>query len=153
MALRNVVLEGEDILRKKCREVTDFSEKITTLLDDMAETMYHNNGVGLAAPQVGILKRMFVIDVGEGLIEVINPKIICEEGSQEDIEGCLSCPGEHGLVVRPMNVTVVGKNRHGNDISVQGEGLFARALCHETDHLNGIIFKDKAERMLTSDEL
>ncbi len=146
MALRNIVKEGDPVLRKTSRSVLNFDEKLAILLDDMKETMYKAEGVGLAAPQVGILRRVCIIDVGDGLVELINPVIEEEEGSQEGSEGCLSCPGESGVVIRPMKVTVRAQDRNGNTFKVTGEELKARAFCHEIDHLNGIIYKDKVIR-------
>ena len=143
MALRNIRKLGDDILRKKCRPVETIDERILTLLDDMAETMYNANGVGLAAPQIGILKRIVVIDIGEGLIELINPEIVSVEGNVKDIEGCLSVPGKCGYVVRPETVTVSALNRNGEKIIITGSGLLAKAFCHELDHLDGIVFVDK----------
>lgn len=146
MALRNIVKEGDPVLRKTSRSVLSFDEKLAILLDDMKETMYKAEGVGLAAPQVGILRRVCIVDVGDGLVELINPVIEEEEGSQEGSEGCLSCPGESGVVIRPMKVTVRAQDRNGNTFKVTGEELKARAFCHEIDHLNGIIYKDKVIR-------
>lgn len=143
MALRNIVKEGDPTLRKISRSVLNFDEKLWTLLDDMAETMYNADGCGLAAPQVGILRRVCIIDVGEGVLELVNPVVEAEEGVQEETEGCLSCPGEYGTTKRPMKVTVRAQDRNGNTFTVEGEGLKARALCHEIDHLNGILYKDK----------
>ncbi|WP_027623408.1 peptide deformylase [Clostridium lundense] len=143
MALRNIRKYGDDLLRKKSRTVEKIDGRINTLLDDMLETMYENNGVGLAAPQVGILKRVVVIDIGEGPLFLINPEILETEGSYIDEEGCLSIPGEQGEVERPYRVKVKALNREGKEIIVEGEELLARALCHEIDHLNGILFVDK----------
>jgi len=143
MALRNIRKLGDDILRKKCRPVETIDEKILTLLDDMAETMYAANGVGLAAPQIGVLKRIVVIDIGDGLIELINPEITHFEGNIKDTEGCLSVPGKYGYVVRPAKVKVSALNRDGDKIEIEGEGMLAKALCHELDHLDGIVFVDK----------
>lgn len=143
MALRNIVKEGDPTLRKVSRSVINFDDKLAQLLDDMAETLYDADGVGLAAPQVGILRRICIVDVGDGLIELINPVIIEESGKQEGGEGCLSCPGEYGVVIRPNKVTVRAQDRHGNSFTVTGEELKARAFCHEIDHLNGILYKDK----------
>ncbi len=148
MAFRNIVREGDPVLRKVSRPVEQFDERLWTLLDDMAETLYRAEGAGLAAPQVGILRRVVVIDVGEGLIELINPVIIKKSGRQEEVEGCLSCPGQSGITRRPKRVTVQAQDRHGNPITLSGEGLLARAFCHELDHLDGILFKDHAVRML-----
>lgn len=153
MALRNIVKTGDEVLLKKCRPVEKFDAKLGALLDDMAETMNAANGVGLAAPQVGILRRVVTIDVGEGLIELINPVITKMSGKQEGQEGCLSFPGEWGIVERPMKVTVRAFDRHGNEFEMTGEGLLARAFCHEIDHLNGIVFTTRASHMLTPEEL
>lgn len=152
MAIRNIVKEGDDVLRKASRPVESFDEKLATLLDDMAQTMHNADGVGLAAPQVGILRRAVVIDIGEGVIELVNPVIVSAEGEQEGQEGCLSCPGEWGIVKRPNKVTVEAQDRHGKKIRVSGEELLARAMCHELDHLDGIIFKDVATRMIDPEE-
>jgi peptide deformylase len=143
MALRNIRKLGDDILRKKCRKVEEIDHRIKTLLDDMAQTMYEANGVGLAAPQIGILKRIAVIDVGDGIIELINPEIISVYGSEVADEGCLSVPGKYGKVERPTEVTVRATDRDGSEYEITGEGLLARALCHEIDHLDGIVFVDK----------
>lgn len=153
MAIRNVVKEGDEVLRKTARPVTDFNERLHILLDDMAETMYKENGCGLAANQVGILRRVVVIDTGEGLIELVNPEIIKKSGSQQEVEGCLSCPGEYGITKRPMKVTVKAFDRFGNEKIYEGEGLLARAFCHELDHLDGVLYKDNVIRMLSPDEL
>lgn len=153
MAIRNIVKEGDEVLRKQSREVTVFDQRLWELLDDMAQTMYKANGVGLAAVQVGVLKRVVVIDIGEGLVELVNPEIVKTKGKVVDLEGCLSSPGEYGMVSRPKKVEVKAQDRNGNPISVKGEDLMARALCHEIDHLSGRIFKDLAERMLSPQEL
>lgn len=146
MAIRNIRKEEDPVLRKISKPVDTIDDKIITLLDDMIETMYDADGVGLAAPQVGILKRVIVIDIGEGVIELINPEIIAEDGVQCDNEGCLSLPGITEEVARPRTVKVKGFDRFGNEIIVEGEELLARALCHEIDHLNGILFIDRAEK-------
>lgn len=152
MALRNLRYEGDELLAKKSREITQINDRLLQLLDDMAETMYKEEGVGLAAPQVGILRRCVVIDVGEGLVKLINPEIVSAEGEAESMEGCLSVPDFVGLVKRPEKVTVKAQNEKGEDITVEGEGFFAKALCHEIDHLNGIIFTDIAEEVYTKEE-
>lgn len=144
MAIRNILTEENPRLRKKCKVVKEIDDRVITLLDDMAETMYSAKGVGLAAPQVGILKRIVVIDTGDGLYEFINPEIIASEGEQIDEEGCLSVPDETAEVLRPNKVTLKALNRNGEEITVTGEELFARAMCHELDHLEGILFIDKA---------
>lgn len=143
MAIRNIVKQGDPILRKVCRSVLNFDEKLAVLLDDMIETMYDADGCGLAGPQVGMLKRVCVIDVGEGPIELVNPVIEKEEGEQFESEGCLSLPGQSGVTKRPARVTVHAQNRNGESVKVVGEGLLARALCHEIDHLNGVLYIDK----------
>ena len=145
MALREIVQIGEPVLRKKAKKVEVIDEKILQILDDMADTMYNADGVGLAAPQVGILKRIVVIDIGDGLLELINPEIIEMSGEQTGEEGCLSLPGKVGQVTRPMHVVCKALDRDMNEITVTGEGLLARAICHETDHLEGILYKDKVE--------
>lgn len=146
MALRQIVQVGDPVLRKKSKTVEKIDSKIIQLLEDMTETMYEADGVGLAAPQVGVLKRVVVIDIGEGVIELINPEIIEVRGEQLDEEGCLSVIGESGLVRRPNYVKVKGLNRYGKEIILEGTELLARAFCHEIDHLEGIIFTDKIEK-------
>ncbi len=153
MAIRQIVKEGDDVLTKKCRTVEKFDERLAILIDDMIETLHLSNGVGLAAPQVGILKRVVVIDVGEGVIELVNPKIIAYSGEQETLEGCLSCPGEWGITKRPDYVKVKAQDRFGNEFTIEGRELLAKAFCHELDHLEGIIFKQVALRMLTPEEI
>ncbi len=156
MALRNIVKDGDAILGKKCRPVERFDKKLHTLLDDMAETMHQANGVGLAAPQVGMLRRVAVVDISpekDGVIELVNPKIIAYSGEQEGNEGCLSFPGQWGIVKRPLYVKVKAQDRFGEEFTVEGEELLARAFCHEIDHLNGVVFKEVAERMLTKKEI
>ena len=153
MALGKIVTEGDDILLKKCRPVEKFDQKLWDLLDDMAETLYDSGGVGLAAPQIGMMRRICIIDVGDGLIEFINPEIISTEGMHECVEGCLSSPGEYGLVNRPVKVVSKAFDRDGNEFTVEGEDLFAQAMCHEFDHLDGILFKSKVTRMLREDEI
>lgn len=143
MAIRNIVKYGDEILEKKCRRVEKIDERIKILLDDMLETLYKADGVGLAAPQVGVLKRIAVIDIGEGPIILINPEIVSEEGSQTGNEGCLSYPGKYGEVTRPMKVTVKAEDGDGSLRTIEGEGLLARALCHEIDHLDGHMFIEK----------
>lgn len=143
MAIRNILKDGDETLRKKSRKVDKIGKRELTLIEDMIETMYDANGVGLAAPQVGILKRIIVIDIGEGLVELINPEIVKYDGQQIDNEGCLSIPGVTGEVKRPNRVVVRGLNREGQLIEVEGEELMARAICHEIDHLDGILFTDK----------
>lgn len=143
MALRNIRKYGDSILRKKSRKVDDINERIHVLLNDMEETLYEEDGVGLAAPQVGVLKRVIVVDVGQGILKLVNPEIIYSEGKAVDIEGCLSIPGNQGRVERPQKVKVKALNEKGEEVIIEGEDLLARALCHEIDHLNGILFIDK----------
>ncbi len=143
MALRNIRTKEDPILYKKCREVEKFDQSLSTLIDDMFETMQYEEGVGLAAPQVGVLKRVLVINVGDGNIELVNPVIVETKGEQREQEGCLSFPGEFGTTLRPMFVVIEGKNRKGETVKYSGEGLKARAFCHETDHLDGIVFKSR----------
>ena len=146
MALRNIRQLGDDILRKKCRPVENIDDKIVQLLDDMAETMYKAEGVGLAAPQVGILRRYCIVDVGDGIIELINPVIDKESGSQEGQEGCLSIPGRYEDVVRPMKVKIHAQDRNGKPFKLTAEGFKARAICHEIDHLDGILYIDRIKK-------
>lgn len=161
MALRNILKDGEPRLRKTSRVVTDFNERLHQLLDDMRETLLDAGGVGLAAPQVGVLRDVvLVMDTNredlteeEQIIELINPRIVEQSGTQTGPEGCLSVPGEYGVVTRPENVTVTAQDRYGNEFTVSGCGLTARCFCHEIDHLSGVLFTDLAERMLTPEEL
>ena len=154
MAKRSIIRLGEDdILRKHCRAVERFDGRLAALLDDMAETMYDADGVGLAAPQVGILKRAVVIDVGDGLIELVNPEILRTEGAVVGAEGCLSIPGRRCTVERPEKVVVAAQNRDGKAIQLEAEGLLAVAMCHEIDHLDGIVYTEVMERFLTEEEL
>ena len=144
MATRNIVQMGDEVLRKKCFEVTEINDKIITLLDDMKETLEKAQGAGLAAPQVGVLRRVFVVSVDGEYYECINPEIIKTSGSQIGEEGCLSVKGKYGTVERPMKVTVKALDRNGKEFTVKAEGFMARAFCHENDHLNGILYVDKA---------
>ncbi len=154
MAKLNIVKDGDPILHKISRPVDAITPKILTLLDDMTETMREANGCGLAAVQVGILRRIVVIEVEEGHVyELINPQIIKREGNQQEMEGCLSIPGKYGITSRPESVTVKATDRNGKSFELTGSGLLARAICHETDHLDGILFTDHALRILTSEEL
>jgi peptide deformylase len=160
MARRNILTAGEPTLNKKCRPVTQFDGRLHQLLDDMAETLSNENGVGLAAPQVGILRRAVIVletnvddEQEEYIIELINPEIIESSGEQYGAEGCLSVPGEFGLVKRPYKVKVRAQNRYGEWFEVEGEGLTGRCFCHELDHLEGILFTEKCDRMLTQEEL
>lgn len=144
MAIRNVVQVGDDVLRQKCFPVEEFDEKLWKLLDDMKETVKKEDGAGLAAPQVGVLRRLAVVDVEEGYFEFINPVIVSQKGEQSGWEGCLSVRGKSGIVSRPMKVTVVYQDRNGEKQTVKAKGFFARAICHELDHLDGILYIDKA---------
>lgn len=160
MALRNILTKEQPGLYKHCRPVTDFNPRLHQLLDDMRETLLDANGVGLAAPQVGVLRRAVLVietNVPEGeserVIELINPEILESSGEQDGPEGCLSVPGEYGLVKRPMHVKVRAQDRNGAFFEAEGEGLTARCFCHEIDHLEGIVFTSRAERMLSEEEL
>ena len=147
MGLRNIILEDLNLLRRKSKEVLEFDAKLNVLLDDMKETLnYKRNAVGLAAPQIGVLRRVVVIDVGEGVIELVNPEIVETKGEQIGLEGCLSFPERFENVKRPSFVKVKAFNRKGLEFVVEGQGLLARALCHEIDHLNGIVFLDVAQQ-------
>ena len=143
MAIREIVTKGSPILRKVCRTQLNLDDRLAMILDDMAETMYKAEGVGLAAVQVGILKRVVLVDVGDGLIELINPEIIEVDGEQFGAEGCLSLPGKSGYTIRPMTVKVKAQNRNGNWCVYKGTELKARAFCHEIDHLDGTLYIDK----------
>ena len=152
MALRKMRYRDDEVLYKKCKEVKNFDKKLEILLDDMYETMQKSNGVGLAAPQIGILKRVAVIDIGEGRIELINPEIIEKSGSQTGNEGCLSFPGVWGEVERPMYVKVKASDRNGKEFVIEGEELLARAICHECDHLDGVVFTSHVIKFVDLDE-
>ena len=145
MAIRTIRKFGDDVLRKKCREIDEIDERLLTLIEDMKETMYEAEGVGLAAPQVGILKRLFVIDIGEGPLVFINAEILETSGSQTDEEGCLSLPGETKEVIRPNYVKARALNEKGEEFEIEAEELLARAILHEYDHLNGTLFIDRVK--------
>ena len=154
MALRKIVTVGDPVLTKKCRPVTKFDERLATLIDDMIETMHDANGVGLAGPQVGVLRRVVVVDTGEEDLELVNPEIVeTGEETQTGLEGCLSLPGEYGIVTRPNFVVVRAQDRTGEWYEYEGEELIARCFCHEIDHLDGHMYTEFAERMLTKEEL
>ena len=153
MALRNIRIDEDPVLRKKAKAVAKISQRIEILIDDMAETMYEAPGVGLAAPQVGVLKRVIVYDVGEGIVEMINPVITKTEDEQTEVEGCLSVPGKYGRVKRPARIEVSYQDRNGNKMTKTAEELEAVVICHETDHLDGILFTDKVEEYLTDEEI
>ncbi|MBQ2892734.1 MAG: peptide deformylase [Oscillospiraceae bacterium] len=153
MALRNILTDKEPALHKVCRPVVSFDRKLHTLLDDMKDTLLEANGVGLAAPQVGILRRVVIVDTGEEILELINPEIIQTDGEQEGAEGCLSVPGRYGLVKRPYYAKVRAQDRYGNWFEAEGEELIGRCFCHELDHLDGILYTQVMERFLTEEEL
>ncbi len=148
MAIRNIIQLGDPTLRKKSFEVTDFGEKTHQLLDDMKQTLKKVNGAGLAAPQVGVLRRIFIVWVDDAYFECINPQIISSKGKQRGEEGCLSVRGKHGIVTRPNFVTVKAFDRYGKPFTINAEGFLARAFCHEYDHLDGIVYVDKAENIM-----
>ncbi len=153
MGLRKIFTDKDPALHKVCRPVTKFDRRLHSLLDDMKETLADAAGVGLAAPQVGILRRVVVVDTGEKVLELVNPVILETSGEQEGQEGCLSVPGKYGIVKRPMNVKVRAQDRDGNWFEAEGEELIARCFCHELDHLDGILYTEKMERFLTDEEL
>jgi len=153
MAMRRIVKEGDDLLRKKSKEVTNFDKKLADLLDDMIETMHKTNGVGIAAPQVGILRRAVIVEPEEGkTYELVNPQIISAEGEDEDSEGCLSVPDVYGYVKRPTKVVVRAFDRNGRQFEMKANDFAARIVCHELDHLEGVLFIDKVTRYLEPDE-
>ena len=153
MGLRRILTDKDPALHKVCKPMVNFDSRLYKLLDDMRETLIDSGGVGLAAPQVGILRRVVIVDTGEEILELINPTIIETSGEQEGPEGCLSVPGKYGLVNRPYYAKVRAQDRHGNWFEAEGEELIARCFCHELDHLDGIIYTEVMERFLTEDEL
>ncbi len=153
MGLRKILTQEEATLHKVSRPVTSFDAKLHSLLDDMAETLREANGVGLAAPQVGILRRVFIVDIGDEIVELINPEILEREGEQDGMEGCLSVPGEYWLVKRPMRVKAKAQDRNGEWFEIEGEELIARCLCHEYDHLDGHLYTEFAYHKLSQEEL
>ena len=153
MGIRKIMTVKEPCLHKVCRPVEKFDGKLHKLLDDMKETLLDANGVGLATPQVGILRRVVVVDTGEEMLELVNPELLETSGEQEGAEGCLSVPGKYGLVKRPMVAKVRAQDRDGNWFEVEGEELIARCFCHEIDHLDGIVYTEVMERFLTEEEL
>ena len=153
MALRKILTIDEPALHKTCKPVTNFDSKLHRLLDDMAETLKESGGVGLAAPQVGILRRVVLVDTGEEVVELINPSLLETSGEQYGAEGCLSLPGKYGWVKRPMVASVRAQDRNGEWFVVEGEELTARCFCHELDHLDGIMFTEVMDRFLTEEEL
>ena len=152
MALRKLRLEGDDILRKKAKVINEITDRVKLLAEDMIETMYENYGVGLAAPQVGVLKRMFVVDVGEGPVVFINPKFIEQSGEQFGVEGCLSVPGKQGDVLRPNKIKIKAMTVEGEIFELEAEEFYARAICHEYDHLEGVLYIDIAENIEEQDQ-
>ncbi len=153
MGLRRIHTDKEPSLHKVCKPVTSFDKKLHKLLDDMRETLIDSNGVGLAAPQVGILRRVVLVDTGDEILELINPELISTSGEQYGAEGCLSVPGRYGWVKRPMYATVRAQDRDGNWYEAEGEELIARCFCHELDHLDGIVYTQVMDRFLTDEEL
>ena len=156
MGLRKILTDKDPALHKVCKPVTSFDKKLHKLLDDMRETLIDSQGVGLAAPQVGILRRVFLVDVGldgEEIVEFINPQILETDGEQEGAEGCLSVPGRYGLVKRPYGVKIKAQDRYGEWFEAEGEELIGRCFCHENDHLDGIVYTEVMERFLTEEEL
>ena len=153
MGLRKILTDKDPALHKVCKPVVSFDRKLHKLLDDMAETLADANGVGLAAPQVGILRRVVIVDTGEEILELVNPTMVQTSGEQEGPEGCLSVPGKYGLVKRPYKAKVRAQDRNGDWYEVEGEELIARCFCHELDHLDGIVYTEVMERFLTDEEL
>jgi peptide deformylase len=151
MAIRNVVQVGDDVLRQKCKVVENFDEKLHALLEDMKDTVKKEQGAGLAAPQVGLLHRLAVVDVDEGYFELINPVILQQKGEQTGWEGCLSVRGKSGVVTRPMKVKIIYFDRNGEKHFLQAKGFFAKAICHEFDHLDGVLYVDKATQIQKED--
>lgn len=150
MALRELRYEGDDILRKKCKKVEEVNDHIRMILDDMIDTLHNTeDGAALAAPQIGILRRLVVIDMGTGIIKLVNPEIIEEKGTQECVEGCLSIPNKYGNTIRPKKVTIKALNENGEEIVLTGRGEMAKCFCHEIDHLDGILFIDKVTKWLS----
>lgn len=153
MGLRKILTDQEPALHKTCREVTSFDFRLRKLLDDMTQTLMEAEGVGLAAPQVGILRRVVVVDTGDGILELVNPTLVETSGEQTGAEGCLSVPGKYGLVTRPSYAKVRAQDRNGDWFEAEGEGLIARCFCHELDHLDGILYTEVMDRFLTEEEL
>ena len=154
MALRKILTDGDTALHKMCRPVTSFDARLHTLLDDLKETLADANGAGLAAPQVGILRRVvIVVDAEDNMLELVNPEIVSQEGEQTGLEGCLSVPGKWGIVTRPSHVRVRAQDRDGDWFEVEGDGLTARCFCHEIEHLDGHLFTEHADRLYTTEEL
>ena len=152
MAIREILTEENPTLKKTSRPVTSFDERLGILIDDMKETMVQANGVGLAAPQVGILRRVVVVDTGEEILELVNPRILEQSGEQDGLEGCLSVPGRYGMVKRPAFVRIEAQDRHGEWYEYEGEELIARCFCHELEHLDGHLYTERSYHMLTEEE-
>jgi len=154
MSLRTILTQGDPALAKTCRPVEKFDQKLHELLDDMKETLLQANGVGLAAPQIGILRRVVIVmDAEENMVELVNPQIIASDGEQTGLEGCLSVPGKYGVVTRPATATVRAQDRNGNFFEMSGEGIVARCFCHELEHLDGHLFVEHTDRLYTVEEL
>lgn len=154
MAIRRIIERGDPTLSKICRPVTDFNRRLHTLLDDMTETLKEAGGVGLAAPQVGILRRLCIVEDSEGeIIELINPELVSSEGQQTGLEGCLSIPGRYGIVTRPYKVRVRALDRDGNTFEIEDEGLTARCFCHEIEHLDGLLYTAHCDHLLSDEEV
>ena len=153
MGLRKILTDREPALHKVCKPVTNFDEKLHKLLDDMQQTLIEANGVGLAAPQIGILRRVVLVDTGDQMLELVNPTLLETDGEQEGAEGCLSVPGKYGIVKRPYYAKVRAQDRNGNWFEAEGEEIIARCFCHELDHLDGILYTEVMERFLTEEEL
>ena len=153
MSVRKIYVEGEEVLSKKAHPVTKFDRKLHVLLDDMRDTLIQADGAGLAAPQVGILRRVILVQDGEDYLELVNPEIVATQGEQEGFEGCLSVPMQYGMVQRPMIVTVKAQDRNGYSFTKTGQGIVARAFCHEIDHLNGVLFTQHTDRLFTPEEV
>ncbi|MBE7002924.1 MAG: peptide deformylase [Ruminococcaceae bacterium] len=154
MAIRKIVERGDPVLEKKCRSVTEFNKRLHTLLDDMAETLEEAGGVGLAAPQVGVLRRVCIVEDSEGeIIELINPEVVSTEGEQTGLEGCLSIPGRYGVVTRPYKVRVRAQDRYGETFEIEDEDLTARCFCHEIEHLDGHLFVERCDHLLSDEEV
>ena len=153
MAIREILTQGDPALSKVCHPVTNFDDRLAALLEDMRDTLIESNGVGLAAPQIGILRRIVIVDTGEEILELVNPEMLETSGEQEGPEGCLSVPGKYGLVKRPYYAKVRAQDRNGNWFEAEGEELIGRCFCHELDHLDGILYTQVMERFLTEEEL
>lgn len=152
MALRKILTDENPALKKVCRPVTAFNDRLATMIDDMKETVVHANGIGLAAPQIGVLRRVVVVDLGDEIVELVNPRILEQDGEQDGLEGCLSVPDRFGMVKRPNHVKIEAQDRNGDWYEYEGEALIARCFCHELEHLDGHLYTEKAYHMLTQEE-